>query len=266
MAAKVFDGKGKAQEILEEVASRVKRLPFAPKIVSFYKPEDPGSALYTRIKREKARAVGIDFQEVEIEDIQRAAAGLSRAAEDPGVSGILVQNPTGEFSFSAEEWEKLVSLIPAEKDIDGLRENSTFMPATVRAIMVALAGAGVTTPALADKKIAVVGASGMVGKPLVKILKEAGATVREIDNQTEDMWYQTKKADVLISATGVPRLINGDMIKKGAVVVDVGSPGGDVDFESALAVASFITPVPGGIGPLTVACLLENVVDAAEKV
>ena len=105
----------------------------------------------------------------------------------------------------------------------------------------------------------------MVGSRLVQFLKGKGARVKGIDEITQDMWFQTKNSDVVISAVGKHNLIHGDMIKNGAVVIDVGSPGGDVNFESASAVASFITPVPGGIGPLTVACLLENTVLAAEK-
>jgi len=262
MSAKIFDGKAVAEDLLVNVRDRVIALGFVPKLVSFYKPDDLGSKLYTRIKAEKAKSVGIEFNGVEIFRVEEAVEKIREIWEEGKVKGVLVQHPTGEFAFSPNHWEMLVNAIPREKDVDGLRENSPFLPATVRAIMVALSFAKIT---LKDCKVAVVGASGMVGKPLVRALWERGAKVKEIDETTDEVWFQTKNADVVISCVGKHNLIVGDQIKTGAVVIDVGSPGGDVDFESARAVASFLTPVPGGIGPLTVACLLENVVIAAEK-
>ncbi len=262
MSARIFDGKLKAEEILEDVAKRVSRLQSAPKLVSFYNPKDSGSALYTRIKRQKAESVGIEFEEKEIEWVDETVKKLLEVGQDASVTGILVQHPTGEEAFSEEDWKRLVGAIPLAKDVDGLREDSPFVPATVRAILVAIEDAGGIWK---DCKVAVVGASGMVGKPLVKVLSEKGAKVRAIDENTEDIWYQTKNSDIVISAVGKQDLILGEQIKEGAIVIDVGSPGGDIHFDSASAVASFITPVPGGIGPLTVACLLENTVMAAEK-
>lgn len=291
MSAKIFSGKLVAEEILEDVAARIKRLGKAPKLLSFYNPKDPASALYTRIKKQKAENVGIEFEDREIEWIEdtvgeiREMGGMdTRTRYDNGqgeITGILVQHPTGEEAFSEEDWKRLVEAIPKEKDVDGLRDDSPFVPATVRAILVALDEA-LRLPSVADTripsdsgqqgklelsgcKIAVVGATGMVGKPLVKVLEGKRSKVKRIDETTGDIWYQTKSADVVISAVGKHNLIHGNQIKEGAIVIDVGSPGGDVHFESALAVASFITPVPGGIGPLTVACLLENTVIAAEQ-
>lgn len=262
MSAKIFDGKAVSEDLLASVRERVSALGFAPKLVSFYKPDDPGSALYTRIKRQKAESVGIEFEEREIVWAKDTVNEIRQTANDKTVTGILVQHPTGEHAFSQESWEEMVSAIPSQKDVDGLGANSPFLPATVKAIFVALSFAKVLLP---DLKVAVVGATGMVGRPLVRALEARGARVKGIDENTEDIWFQTKNADVLISCVGKQNIIHGDQIKDGAVVVDVGSPGGDIHFESASAVASFLTPVPGGIGPLTVACLLENTVEAAEK-
>ncbi|OGY16641.1 MAG: hypothetical protein A3H88_01380 [Candidatus Blackburnbacteria bacterium RIFCSPLOWO2_02_FULL_44_9] len=262
MAAKVFDGKRAASEILELVSKRVKKLSFRPKLVSFYNPRDPGSALYTRIKKQKAESVGIEFVGWEIYGVTEAVREIGDVGGDEGVTGILVQHPTGEHAYSESDWKALVEAIPQEKDVDGLRGDSPFVPATVKAIFVALSAAGIEPAGL---KVSVVGATGMVGRPLVRLLNEKGAKVREIDENTRDVWFQLKNSDVVISAVGKSNLIHGDQLKQGVVVIDVGSPGGDVDFDSARAVASFITPVPGGIGPLTVVCLLENVVEAAEK-
>ena len=260
MAAKVFDGKRAASEILELVSKRVKKLSFRPKLVSFYNPRDPGSALYTRIKKQKAESVGIEFVGCPTSPRRLRGIGYDEVVGqivevglDPGVTGILVQHPTGEHAYSESDWKALVEAIPQEKDVDGLRGDSPFVPATVKAIFVALSAAGIEPAGL---KVSVVGATGMVGRPLVRLLNEKGAKVREIDENTRDVWFQLKNSDVVISAVGKSNLIHGDQLKQGVVVIDVGSPGGDVDFDSARAVASFITPVPGGIGPLTVVCLL----------
>lgn len=262
MTAKIFDGRLVSEDLLVSVRERVLALPRAPKLVSFYKPDDPGSKLYTQIKKQKAETAGIEFQDVEIFSADETVTLIEQASKDEKVTGILVQHPTGEFAFSDESWKEMVAAISQEKDVDGLQEDSPFIPATVKAILVALSFAKVVLP---ESKVAVVGATGMVGKPLIRVLQEKGAKVKEIDIETEDMWYQTKNADIVISCAGKHNLIVGDQIKEGAVVIDVGSPGGDVEFESVRAVASFLTPVPRGIGPLTVACLLENVVMAAEK-
>lgn len=262
MSAKIFDGKRMSSRMLLDLARRVKKLGFTPKLVSFYKPDDPGSALYTRIKEQKAREVGIEFEAIEIFRVTDVVGKIREMGEMEGVTGILVQHPSGEFSFHPDHWEALVGAIPPQKDVDGLRDYSLFIPATVRAIMVAMDQAGVK---ISGCKIAVVGSKGMVGSRLVSVLKEKDARVSEIDNTTTDIWFQTKSSDVVVSCAGVSKLISGEMIKKGAVVIDVGAPGGDVDFQSVVNRASFVTPVPGGIGPLTVACLLANVVLAAEN-
>ncbi|MBI2268658.1 MAG: bifunctional 5,10-methylenetetrahydrofolate dehydrogenase/5,10-methenyltetrahydrofolate cyclohydrolase [Candidatus Blackburnbacteria bacterium] len=267
MSAKIFDGKRKAEEISENVRRRVAKLHFTPKLISFYKPDDPGSALYTRIKKQKAQSVGIEFEDIEIYRAQDAVSQIRESSKDPAVHGILVQHPSGEFAFQEKNWQALLEAITKEKDVDGLRDDSPFLPATVKAVLVALndAGLSLTKLSLVSVKVAVVGATGIVGRALTKVLKDYAAQVIEIDVTTQDVWFQTKKADIVISATGNPRIINGDMIKKNAIVIDVGAPGGDVDFDSVKSVASFITPVPGGIGPVTVACLLENLVEAASK-
>ncbi len=262
MSAKIFDGKAVADNLLVSVHERVKTLGIAPKVISFYKEDDPASKLYTRIKKQKAESVGIEFEDRKMHGTEEAIKEIREIGEDRGVCGIIVQHPTGEFAFTPDRWDMLIEAIPPGKDIDGLRHDSPFVPATVRAIMVALSFAKVN---LKEAHVAVVGATGMVGRPLVRELRERGGKIREIDETTQDVWYQTKNADVVISAVGQHNLIHGDQLREGAVIIDCGSPGGDVDFESARAVASFLTPVPGGIGPLTVACLLENIVLAAER-
>lgn len=271
MSAKVFDGNVEAEEVLQLVKQRMGKLGFVPKLVSFYKPDDMGSALYTRIKRRKAQDVGIEFEGVEIFRGKDVPSLVKKASLDSGVCGILVQHPSGEFAFSEEDWRAMVDAISPKKDVDGLREDSPFVPATVKAVLVALRVAGFsfvghrTALGFAKLRVVVVGATGMVGRPLVKVLEDSGAKVIGLDVDTQDLGYQTKRADVLVSATGVPGLIKAGMVKPGAVVIDVGAPKGDVS-KNVKEVASFVTPVPGGIGPVTVACLLENVVEAAEEI
>jgi methylenetetrahydrofolate dehydrogenase (NADP+)/methenyltetrahydrofolate cyclohydrolase len=112
------------------------------------------------------------------------------------------------------------------------------------------------------QKVVVVGSSGMVGRPLVKELKEQNYDVVACDTKTTNLREKTLEGDILVSTTGIPNLITGDMVKDGAVVIDVGSPGGDIDFPEVFKKASFVTPVPGGVGPVTITCLLENLISA----
>lgn len=258
MSAVIFDGKKKAEELLARVRNRVRELKKQPRLVSFYKADDIGSTLYTKIKSKKAAKVGIKFEAVAIASIDKTVQLIKQASEDRQVQAILVQHPTGGV-YSNEEWQKLVLAIASEKDVDGLRDDSPFLPATVKAILYILEEAKVD---LKKSKIAVIGSEGMIGSRLVKILKKEGAKVLEIDEKVKNK-DRVKESDVVVSATGVPRLVKADMVKPGVVVVDVGAPKGDVDFEKVAAKSSFITPVPGGVGPMTVACLMENVLESA---
>jgi methylenetetrahydrofolate dehydrogenase (NADP+)/methenyltetrahydrofolate cyclohydrolase len=254
--AVVFDGRRKATEILERIKSRINANGLQLKLVSFYREDDPASVLYTKIKSQRAKEVGIEFQAIPIESIKKTVQLIKQFSGDPKVHGILVQHPTGGI-YSPNQWQRMVSAIVPEKDVDGLRDNSPFLPATVKAIFYILRQAKVQ---LNKVKIAVVGTEGMVGRKLVMALRNEGPELIEIDKDNDIKGI--KKADVVISATGMPGIIKADMVKNGAVVIDVGSPKGDVDFDEVVKKASFVTPVPGGVGPMTVACLLENVVQS----
>jgi methylenetetrahydrofolate dehydrogenase (NADP+)/methenyltetrahydrofolate cyclohydrolase len=163
---------------------------------------------------------------------------------------------------------KILSAINPLKDVDCLTPENfgllamgkpRFLPATVKAILEIIKVSGFRLQA---SSIVIVGASNIVGKPLALHLSNLGATVTICRSKTKNLEKYTRQADLLVSATGVPKLIKKDMVKKKAIVIDVGFPVGDVDFENVSKVASFITPVPGGVGPLTVVCLLENVFQA----
>jgi methylenetetrahydrofolate dehydrogenase (NADP+)/methenyltetrahydrofolate cyclohydrolase len=290
--AKIVDGKKIAQEIegkLKREVSLLGKRGLAPKLVSIIIGEDPISHLYVRLKQKAAERVGIEFEKKVFpvavgHETLKMYFGLKN--KDKRVHGIMVQLPIpGSRSGKTEDGKqrtedrvlKILSLIDPKKDVDCLTPENfgllamgrqRFLPATVEAVLTILKHEKVK---LLGKNIVVVGASNIVGKPLALILKNLNemGTVTICRSKTKDLPSFTKKADILISATGVCGLIGAEMVKSGAVVVDVGESRikgkvvGDVDFEQVKNVASLITPVPGGVGPLTVMSLLKNTFLAA---
>ena len=273
MTAKVFDGRALALTKEIELAKKMAVMVKKPKLVSIVVGDDPTSHLYVDLKRKAAERVGIGFEKVEFKVSSKGGSAYGRKGEklkieevislienfnkDKSVTGIMVQLPLPPtlkgYSF------KVVGAIAPDKDVDGLTGKGKFLPATVKAVLDILASANVV---LAGKQTVVVGRSKIVGQPLAQALTERQALVTVAHSQTPDLGEVTNRADILISATGKPGLVTQDMVKPGVVVVDVGEPKGDVADE-VRQVASFITPVPGGVGPVTVACLLENIVEAA---
>ena len=182
----------------------------------------------------------------------------------------MVQLPL-PMSLKGKQEEIVETIIPT-KDVDCLTAvnlgrlmmgEMTLLPATVRGIWEILGKAGINEKTIVGKNVSVLGRSDIVGKPLANLLINRGATVTVCHHQTKDLACLIKRADIVISATGSPNLVKGEMVKEGAIVIDVGSPKGDVDFGSVVKKASFITPVPGGVGPMTVVSLLENFLDLA---
>ncbi|MDO8452802.1 MAG: bifunctional 5,10-methylenetetrahydrofolate dehydrogenase/5,10-methenyltetrahydrofolate cyclohydrolase [bacterium] len=275
MSAIIFDGRAEAkkrkEELKKDVSMSINRIGVIPKLVSFYLPQDEGSALYTRIKKKAAEEVGIEFEDIEIkdkEDIKGIVEKIREHNADKSVHGILVQKPSGVNNFKTEDWTVIVSAIDPEKDIDGLSPeniglisigNARFLPATVKAVLVVMEAANITHQ---ECDITIVGDTDILGKPLATYLLGQGFRVTIVNKETKDLKTATVGADVIVSATGVPDLIKKDMVKLGAVVIDVGEPRGDVA-EEVREVASFLSPVPGGVGPLTVVSLLENTQIAA---
>jgi len=283
--AKIVDGKKIAQEIegkLKREVSLLGKRGLAPKLVSIIIGEDPISHLYVRLKQKAAERVGIEFEKKVFpvavgDETLKMYFGLKN--KDKRVHGIMVQLPIpgSGRQKSKDRSLKILSLIDPKKDVDCLTPENfgllamgrqRFLPATVEAVLTILKHEKVK---LLGKNIVVVGASNIVGKPLALILKNLNemGTVTICRSKTKDLPSFTKKADILISATGVCGLIGAEMVKSGAVVVDVGESRikgkvvGDVDFEQVKNVASLITPVPGGVGPLTVMSLLKNTFLAA---
>ena len=275
MAARILDGRALAARVRAEVAARVAQLPFQPGLAVVLVGDDPASAVYVRAKDRAAQSAGIAAQTIRLPGITNESALLgevTRLNADPAVDGILVQLP---LPASIRARVVIEALDPA-KDVDGLhplnagllREGRALLaPCTPRGVMRLLAEAGIV---LTAAKALVLGRSILVGKPLAAMLLDADATVTVAHSRTRDLAAECREADVLVAAAGRAGLVRGDWVKPGAAVVDVGinrladgNLAGDVDYGACAAVAGWITPVPGGVGPMTIACLLENTLAAA---
>jgi methylenetetrahydrofolate dehydrogenase (NADP+) / methenyltetrahydrofolate cyclohydrolase len=278
MAAGIIDGKAIAQqvraEVAEEVTAWVDAGNEAPGLATVLVGDDPASAVYIGGKQKASAEVGIagfdhrlpaDTPQDEVERL------LGELNDDPRVSGILLQLPTPPHVDGGAMSE----LIRPDKDVDGLTPISAGLLAKGRPGLRPCTPAGVMEllrrhdVALEGGEAVVVGRSDLVGKPVSALLLAANATVTVCHSRTHDLAEVCRRADVLVAAVGRPRLVRGDWVKEGAVVIDVGinrtDDGlvGDVDFAPAAARARLITPVPGGVGPMTIAMLLRNTVHAA---
>jgi methylenetetrahydrofolate dehydrogenase (NADP+)/methenyltetrahydrofolate cyclohydrolase len=257
--ALIIDGRKLAREKEKALAQKSTR---PLKLVSFLVGENEASMRFLALKQRAAQRVGIGFELIKLPDLGGLADLIRQKNVDASVQGILVQLP---LPGSLE----VLDLIAPSKDVDCLgKENLSllavgkprFLPAVVEAIMEIVDFAKYP---LAGTKTAVVGQGRLVGLPLSQHLRNLEAQVLVADEYTQDLPALTKQADILVTASGVPNLIKREMVKPGALVIDVGSPQPEVDFEEVKKVAGAITPVPGGVGPLTVVSLLENVFTAA---
>lgn len=263
----IFDGRAFAERKIEKLDREIavlKNKGIHPKLASILVGEDPASKLYVGLKKKKAESVGAEmdiYYFKEDEALKNILFLINTLNHDPTVFGIMVQLPLPS-TFSNSQKEEIISSIDSKKDVDGLREDSFFLHPTSKAVIDVINEAEKQVDYGIGSKVCVVGATGMVGKPLVgKLLKE-GYEVVPCGQETKNLKEKTISSDILISATGKCGIIKKDMVKKGALVIDVGSPQGDVE-RSVYDVAGFVTPVPGGIGPITIACLLENLVKAS---
>jgi methylenetetrahydrofolate dehydrogenase (NADP+) / methenyltetrahydrofolate cyclohydrolase len=278
MAAGIIDGKAIAQqvraEVANEVAAWVAARHEAPGLATVLVGDDPASAVYVGGKQKASVEVGIQGfdhrlpQDTPHDAVERLLRELN---DDPRVSGILLQLPTPPQVDGAG----LTEIIDPAKDVDGLTPISTGLltkgrpglrPSTAAGVMELLRRHDV---ALEGAEAVVIGRSDLVGKPLSAMLLAANATVTVCHSRTHDLPAVARRADVLVAAVGRPKFVQGDWVKEGAVVIDVGinrtDDGlvGDVDFAPAAARARLITPVPGGVGPMTIAMLLRNTLHAA---
>ena len=275
MAASMIDGKAVAALLRASVAQRVRALPYRPGLTVVLVGEDPASSVYVRSKDRAAQEAGLRASTIRLPASTTQAALLAVVAglnADETVDGILVQLPLP----SGIEARAVIEAIDPAKDVDGfhpvnvgrLQEGlAVLTPCTPTGCMKLLAAAGVT---IRGARAVVLGRSAIVGKPMAALLLAADATVTIVHSRTVDIAGECRRADILVAAVGRPEMVRGDWIKPGAAVIDVGinrlADGrlvGDCAYAECAAVAGVITPVPGGVGPMTIACLLENTLEAA---
>ena len=277
--AAIIDGKAVAAEVRERVAAGVREFADShdgrvPGLATVLVGEDPASQVYVGNKRKQTEEVGMRSIHHGLDDSTPEDELLELVAElnaDDGVDGILVQLPLPD----AIDQDAVVAAIDPGKDVDGLTAGSAGLLAqgrpglvacTPQGVMELLRHAGVEVE---GAEAVVVGRSILVGRPLANLLLNASATVTVCHSRTRDLGEVCRRADILVAAVGAPRMVRGDWVKPGAAVIDVGinrtDDGlvGDVDFEAAKEVAGAITPVPGGVGPMTIAMLLSNTLRAA---
>jgi methylenetetrahydrofolate dehydrogenase (NADP+) / methenyltetrahydrofolate cyclohydrolase len=273
--AQIIDGKAVAAKVREEVRREVEAMERKPGLATILVGDDPASAVYVRMKREDSAEVGIEsFHHEPGGDVapDQLAELIRSLNADDRVDGILLQLPLPDHL----DQDEFISLIDPAKDVDGLTtanagllmhgREEAMVPCTPAGVMRLLEEVGVE---LSGARAVVVGRSILVGKPMAQLLLGANATVTHCHSRTRDLPAVCREADVLIAAVGSPGLVTGEMVREGAIVIDVGTNRtdhglvGDVDFESARERARAITPVPGGVGPMTRAMLLVNTLRAA---
>jgi len=275
--SKILDGKALSLSIKEELKNRVDELTAKygrkPGLAVIIVGENPASQTYVRNKVNSALYIGMESRKIELPETVSEAELLSeidRLNNDPQIDGLLVQLPLPKHI----DEEKVIDAISYQKDVDGFHPmnvanlwlgKKSMIPCTPKGIMRLIKESGINP---SGKNAVIVGRSNIVGKPVAKLLLDENATVTIAHSRTADLGAVTRQADILVVAVGRERMVTGDMIKPGAVVIDVGinrgADGklhGDVDFESAEKVAGWITPVPGGVGPMTIAMLMENTVE-----
>lgn len=278
-AAAIIDGKAIAARLREEMAGEARRLAERlgrpPGLAVIRVGDDPASEVYVRNKRRAAEKAGVRSWEYHMPADTPLEALLDKIAElnaDGAVDGILVQLP---LPGHLDE-DEVVAAVSPEKDVDGFHAHNVgrlwqgrpgLVPCTPLGVMRLLEEIGVDP---AGKRAVVIGRSQIVGKPMAALLLNAHATVTICHSRTKNLPAVSREADILVAAVGRPRFVQRDWVKPGAVVIDVGinrledgSLAGDVDFDAVRSVAGYITPVPGGVGPMTIAMLLANTLQAA---
>jgi methylenetetrahydrofolate dehydrogenase (NADP+)/methenyltetrahydrofolate cyclohydrolase len=280
MTARIIDGKTIAQEVRAEWklrADALKARGITPGLAVIIVGEDAASKVYVANKVKACAELGLHSEHIALPADTSEATLLAKIAElnaDKKIHGILVQLPVPKHINS----EKVLNAVSPDKDVDGFHPvnvgalstgNMRFAPCTPCGSMKLLEKAGVS---IEGKHAVVIGRSNIVGKPMAMMLLQANATVTICTSKTVDLAKFTRDADILVVAIGKAKMVTGDMIKPGAAVIDVGMNRdehgklcGDVDFESAKEVAGWITPVPGGVGPMTITMLVANTVQSAER-
>ncbi len=297
VTARIIDGKAVALQIEREVGTAIARLGFRPGLVAVRVGNDPASEIYVRNKATKARELGLAGTELVFPDSMSEAellAEIERLNNDDAVDGILVQLPLPKQIDA----RKVIDAISPAKDVDGFHPINVGMMHQGRPSLVPCTPAGVvrlidsTGDPIDGKHAVVIGRSDIVGKPMAALLLQRNATVTICHSRTRDLPSVAREADILVAAIGRPIFVTADFVKPGAIVIDVGmnrvtpdfAPNlahdqdksrllakngsvllGDVDYARVREIASWITPVPGGVGPMTIAMLMQNTVTAAQR-
>jgi len=270
----ILDGKKVAEKRLHHLKERIEEADLHPQLATIIVGDDPASRLYIRMKHQSCEKVGIDSISVELPDhstTDTVINSICHLNEDPLVDGILVQLPLPDQIAI----DRITEAVIPEKDVDGFHpynlgrlfgNNPNFIPCTPLGIMTLLKEYNLQVD---GKNAIVVGRSIEVGRPCALLLLHANATVTICHSRTSNLANYLENADIIVSSVGKPRFITGDMVKEGSVIIDVGinyvdgKLCGDVDFSSVETKVGAITPVPGGVGPMTIAALMENTFKAA---
>ena len=273
---KVLDGKKVSLHIREEITKEINKLNIRPKMVDIQIGENAASDIYIAGKEKAANQVGMDFECIRYSadtDEDEIIKKIKELNNDKSVNGIFIQSPVP----NGFDEIKLMNTVIPEKDVDGLTYLNAGMLLNNKESMISCTPNGIMQILkfykidVESKNVVIVGRSNLVGKPLISLFLMENATVTCCHSKTTDLKHYTLDADILVVAVGKPKLITADMVKDGAVVVDVGinrlESGlcGDVDFENVKSKASYITPVPGGVGAMTVAMLYNNLVETSIK-
>ncbi len=275
MSARLIDGKAVAATVRASVRERVAALAFQPGLAVVLVGDNPASAVYVRNKDHAARETGLRAQTLRLAaetPLPELLATIDRLNRDPNVDGILVQLPLPPGIPA----RSVIEAIDPAKDVDGFHPLNVgrlqdgldvLTPCTPTGVMKLLAAAEIP---LRGARAVVLGRSAIVGKPMASLLLGADATVTVVHSRTRDLVTECRRAEILIAAVGQPEMVRGDWIQPGAALIDVGINRlvdgrlvGDCAFEECREVAGAITPVPGGVGPMTIACLLDNTLKAA---
>ncbi len=275
MTATLIDGKAVAARLRARIAARAALLPFRPGLRVVRVGEDPASGVYVRNKDRAAQEAGFDSATIHLPATASEAellATIARLNADPAVDGILVQLPLPAHIRA----DAAIEAVDPAKDVDGFHSVNAgllaagrpgLVPCTPKGVMHLLAEAGI---GLAGARALVLGRSQIVGRPMAQLLLGADCTVTLAHSRTRDLGAECRRAEILVAAVGRPAMVRGEWVAEGATVIDVGINRlpdgrlvGDVEFDAASRRARAITPVPGGVGPMTIACLLENTLDAA---
>lgn len=272
----ILDGKKLRDNILEEIKSKISEENLDIKLAIILVGENEASKIYIKNKEKYCTLVGIKVEKYLLKEDTKEEDLINlinKLNEDENVTGIILQSPVPKQI----DFDKCSSLIKASKDVDGFTKDNVYnlylnkksiLPCTVKGIIRLLEFYKIN---LDGANVVIIGRGNIVGKPLALALSNLNATVTLCNSHTRNLKMFTQNADIVVAATGVPKLVNGSMLKQDTVIIDVGVTRidnkiiGDVDFDSASSVASYITPNPGGVGPMTVAMIIDNLVEMKEN-